>query len=127
MKGTMAKNQIDNGVIASLGKQLTNKVESGQLKRGQATKVADQRKLLQNAFGDNWRVKVYGKGGAKALPSYGMAGGSEVNSLRAKAIQQAKNKLNVNGGTEAKTTLKPSMPKSPIAGRQLRGGGTTAP
>jgi hypothetical protein len=120
------KPAVDNGVIASLGKQLTNKVESGAITRKQASKTSDQRKLLQNAFGDNWRVKVYGKGGAKALPSYGISGGSEVNSLRSKAIQQAKNKLNVNGGTEAKTTLKPSMPKSPIAGRQLRNGGTTA-
>lgn len=103
----MAKG-IDNGVIASLGKQLTNKVESGAVTRKQASKTSDQRKLLQKAFGDNWRVKVYGKGGAKALPSYGISGGSEVNALRSKALQRAKAKLNTSapplktsGGTEA--------------------------
>jgi hypothetical protein len=111
------KPAIDNGVIASLGKQLTNKVESGNLTRGKATKVADQRKLLQKAFGDNWRVKVYGKGGAKALPSYGYAGGSEVNSLRSKAIQQAKTKLNTSAPP---TTLKTNGGiSSPLKGRQL--------
>jgi hypothetical protein len=98
----MAKG-IDNGVIASLGKQLTNKVESGAVTRKQANKTAGQRKLLQKAFGDNWRVKVYGKGGAKALPSYGYAGGSEVNQLRSKALKRAKAKLNV--GRPDKTTL----------------------
>jgi len=114
---------IDNGVIASLGKQLTNKVESGAVTRKQANKTSDQRKLLQKAFGPEWRIKVYGKGGAKALPSYGYAGGSEVNALRQKALQRAQDKLGISGGTEAKA----SMPKSPLAGRKLRGGGTTAP
>ena len=63
----MAKQGIDNGAIAYLGKQLTNKVDNGALTRGQASKVKSQRNLLQKAFGDNWRVKVYGKGGAKGI------------------------------------------------------------
>lgn len=107
----MAKG-IDNGVIASLGKQLTNKVQSGDLTRGKATKVASQRKLLQNAFGDNWRVKVYGKGGATGIG--GPFAGGEVAADRQKAITAAKNKLNVGGQA---ATLK----GSPVSG------GTPAP
>jgi hypothetical protein len=101
------KPALDNGVIASLGKQLTNKVQSGQLSRGQATKVKDQRVLLQKAFGDNWRVKVYGKGGAKGIG--GPFARGQVAAKRSAALERAKTKLatggpNItlkNGGTEA--------------------------
>lgn len=118
------KSGLDNGVIASLGKQLTNKVDNGKLTRGQATKVKDQRTLLANAFGPDWRVKVYGKGGAKSYPTYGYKGPTELNDVRKQALQRAKQKLNINGGTEAKTTLK----QPGTGGRvQRSNGGTTAP
>jgi hypothetical protein len=118
------KSGLDNGVIASLGKQLTNKVDNGALTRGQATKVKDQRTLLAKAFGPNWRVKVYGKGGAKSYPTYGYKGPTELNEVRSKALERAKQKLNVNGGTEAPTTL-----KQPGTGERKKrsNGGTTAP
>lgn len=112
----MARPAVDNGVIASLGKQLSNKVQSGDLTKGKATKVASQRKLLQNAFGDNWRVKVYGKGGAKGIG--GPFAQGQVAADRSKAITQAKNKLNVGGQP---VTLKgsPVSGGTPWKGKQL--------
>ena len=102
------KQGIDNGVIASLGKQLTNKVESGKLDRKQAGKVKDQRTLLAKAFGPDWRVKVYGKGGAKSYPTYGYKGGTELNDVRKNALKRAQAKIAGktagspnNGGVEA--------------------------
>ena len=104
----MAKNNgIDNGVIANLGRQLTNKVQSGDLTRGQATKVKNQRQLLQKAFGDNWRVKVYGnKEGAKGIG--GPFARGQIAADRSKALERAKAKLAVktagspnNGSVEA--------------------------
>lgn len=102
----MAKKSIDTGVIASLGKQLTNKVQSGDLSRGQATKVKNQRTLLAKAFGPDWRVKVYGKGGAKGIS--GPFARGQVAAKRSAALERAKTKLAVkgdpttlNGGTEA--------------------------
>lgn len=102
------KPAVDNGVIASLGKQLTNKVDNGKLTIDQATKVKGQRNLLAKAFGPDWRVKFYGKGGAKSYPTFGYKGDTELNDVRAHALKRAKAKLatgtdttTLNGGTVA--------------------------
>jgi hypothetical protein len=116
---------LDNGVIASLGKQLTNKVDNGVAHGGQATKVKDQRSARQKPSGLNWRVKVYGKGGAKGrrYPTYGYKGPAKLNDVRSKALERAKTKLATghrtpttlkNGGTEAER-------------KKRSNGGTTAP
>ncbi len=89
----MAKSSISPGVIASLGKQLTNRVESGQITRQQAQRTKNQRTLLAKAFGPEWRIHVYGKGGAKAYPTYGYKGPTELNEVRQKAIERAKAKI----------------------------------
>lgn len=127
----MAKKQgIDTGVIASLGKQLTNKVESGQLTRGKARQVKNQRTLLAKAFGPEWRVKVYGnKEGARGIG--GPFASGQVAADRAQALERAKQKLNVsapattlkqNGGTTA------PLSKEARENRRVRpNGGTTAP
>jgi len=95
----MAKG-IDNGVIASLGKQLTNKVDNGALTQGKAQQVKSQRNLLAKAFGPEWRLKVYGAGGAKAENPL------NARADRSKALGQAQNRLNVGIGTARSTTLK---------------------
>jgi hypothetical protein len=119
------KSGIDNGVIASLGKQLTNKVDNGVLTRKQATKVKNQRTLLAKAFGPNWRVKVYGKGGAKSYPTYGYKGPTELNEVRKKALERAKTKLAVGSDP---TTLKNGGTEAPWKQKKNRSdGGTTAP
>jgi len=92
---------IDNGVIASLGKQLTNKVENGRLTVQQAQRTKNQRRLLERAFGPNWQVKIYGKGGAKSYPTFGYKGPTELNEVRDDALKRAKAKLGLNGGTTA--------------------------
>lgn len=100
------KSGIDTGVIASLGKQLTNKVQSGQLTKGQATKVKSQRTLLAKAFGPDWRVKVYGKGGAKGIG--GPFARDQIAAKRSKALDMAAQKVKLkyagspgNGSVEA--------------------------
>jgi hypothetical protein len=74
-----------------LGKQLRRKVKSGQLSQGKAQQTAYERSVLAKAFGDDWRTKVYGKGGAKAAS--GPFAQRQVAADRSQALARAKAKL----------------------------------
>ena len=54
---------IGNAVQPGLGRQLTSRVQSGAISQDQAQKTAQQRATLEQAFGKNWRVKVFGDRG----------------------------------------------------------------
>jgi hypothetical protein len=85
---------IAEGVNTNIGAQLSRRVSSGAIDNSQAQQVASDRLVLERAFGPKWREHVFGNPkGAKGLPSYGYAGGSEVNQLRSSALKRAKAKL----------------------------------
>lgn len=85
---------VGEGVNADIGAQLSRRVSSGAIDISQAKQVASDRMVLERAYGPKWREKVFGSPkGARGLPSYGYAGGSEVNSLRSAALKRAKAKL----------------------------------
>lgn len=85
----MARQSVGPG---KLGQQLMNKVQSGQLSRGQATKVKNQRTLLAKAFGPEWRVKVYGnKEGARGIG--GPFARGQVAAKRQGALERAQTKI----------------------------------
>jgi hypothetical protein len=117
-------NQIASSRNVPLGNQLARKVNSGQLSRGQATKVKNQRSMLAKAFGPEWRVKVYGnKEGAKGIG--GPFARGQVAAKRSTALERAKTKLAT--GAPA-VTLKNGGTQAPWKERQNRSnGGTTAP
>lgn len=85
---------IAEGANADIGAQLSRRVSSGAIDKTQAEQVAKDRTLLERAYGPKWREKVFGNAkGARGLPSYGYAGGSELNKLRNSALDRAKAKI----------------------------------
>lgn len=48
---------------ADLGRQLTRRVDSGAISQEQAQRVAGERSQLADAYGPDWRTKVYGDRG----------------------------------------------------------------
>jgi hypothetical protein len=74
-----------------LGPQLSNRVKSGAIDQGQARKVAQQRRMLQKAFGSDWRTQVFGKGGAKGIA--GPFSPAQVRAKRSAGLERAKRKL----------------------------------
>lgn len=76
---------------AKLGAQLSNRVQSGAISQGQAGKVAQQRKMLQKAFGSDWRNKVFGQGGAKGVS--GPFAQDQIRNKRTAGLERAKRKL----------------------------------
>jgi hypothetical protein len=99
--GGPQKSGVEGNFQPGLGRQLSRKVESGRLTEDQAERTARQRSLLAKAFGKDWREVAFGKGGAKSYPTYGYKGPTELNEKRLEAIQRAKKKLGLNGGTTA--------------------------
>lgn len=51
---------VDSAVQADLGRQLSRRVAAGAIDQGQAEKVAQDRALLESAYGPDWRVKLFG-------------------------------------------------------------------
>lgn len=90
---------VSRGVNASLGAQLSGRVQKGAITAQQAQHTAYQRQVLAKAFGQNWREKVYGKGGAK-----GIQGSFSVAVIRQKrnaALKRARAKLGSVGSARA--------------------------
>jgi hypothetical protein len=82
------------------GRQLSKRVASGAITQRQATQTARQRRTLKATYGDDWRTKVYGQGGAKGIG--GPFASRIVASKRAEALTKAK-------------------PKKPTRGKRVRG------
>lgn len=98
--GGPKENGIEGNFQAGIGRQLTNRVNSGAITQNQAQKIAAQRRLLRNAFGDNWRQKVFGNPeGAKGIG--GPFARGQIAADRSQALERAKKKMNINGGTTA--------------------------
>jgi len=74
-------------------------VDSGAITGAQARKTAQDRQLFQKAFGDDWRTKVFGQGGAKGIS--GPFAEGKVRTVRSRALQRAQRKVRGNGGTVA--------------------------
>lgn len=120
----MAQNSVGPSVNPRLGAQLSRRVQSGALSRGQATKVKSQRSMLAKAFGPEWRIKVYGnKEGAKGIG--GPFSRDQIAAKRSAGLERAKTKLAVGAPP---TTLKNGGTEAPWKERKNRSnGGTTAP
>jgi len=98
-----------------LGAQLRKKVKAGRITQDQAQKTAYERSVLAQAFGKDWRTKVYGKGGAKGAS--GPFAASKVRTDRAQALAKAEAKLKggvgpakARGVALAPSYLKPLTP-----------------
>lgn len=82
---------IGAGIQPKLGAQLSGRVSSGAISQGQAGKVAQQRQMLQKAFGSDWRKQVFGAGGAKGVS--GPFAQAQIRTKRAQGLARAKRKL----------------------------------
>lgn len=82
---------VGGAMQPKLGAQLSNRVQSGAINQGQAGKVAQQRQMLQKAFGSDWRTKVFGQGGAKGVS--GPFAQAQIRTKRAQGLARAKRKL----------------------------------
>lgn len=82
---------VGEAMQPKLGAQLSNRVQSGAISQGQAGKVAQQRRMLQKAFGSNWRKQVFGAGGAKGVS--GPFAQAQIRTKRAQGLARAKRKL----------------------------------
>jgi hypothetical protein len=82
---------VGQGVQPKLGAQLSNRVSNGAIGQGQAAKVAQQRRMLQKAFGPNWRKQVFGAGGARGIS--GPFAQDRIRNKRSQGLAQAKRKL----------------------------------
>lgn len=84
-----------------IGKQLQGRLKSGAIDSEQAQKVARQRTMLKNAFGSDWRTKVFGAGGAKGIS--GPFADAAIRSKRTQALMRARRKTQggVGPGTAA--------------------------
>lgn len=83
--------RVGGAMQPKLGAQLSNRVQSGAINQGQAGKVAQQRQMLQKAFGSNWRKQVFGAGGAKGVS--GPFAQAQIRTKRAQGLARAKRKL----------------------------------
>lgn len=82
---------VGSNMQPKLGAQLSNRVQSGAINQGQAGKVAQQRRMLQKAFGPDWRKQVFGAGGAKGVS--GPFAQAQIRTKRAQGLARAKRKL----------------------------------
>lgn len=82
---------IGNNRNTGIGNQLARRVQEGSLTQKQALNVKSQRNLLKQAFGPEWRVKVYGEGGAKGIG--GPFARGQIAAKRSSALERAKAKL----------------------------------
>lgn len=95
---------LSNNSQAGLGQQLSSRVSSGAISQEQAEQTAKERQMLEQAFGKDWRTKVFGGRGImranrKAL-GVGGVGHSQLEAFRKKlleerqrAVQEAQQKL----------------------------------
>lgn len=90
-----------------LGSQLTRRVQAGAITTDQAQQVSGERDLLEQAYGPNWRVKVYGDKGYAQRTRQGLKDNPDdprVKALyealmkaRKDALEHAKKKVGVEG------------------------------
>jgi hypothetical protein len=59
-KGHPAGPSVGQSFQAGLGRQLSSRVDSGAITQAQAKRTAGQRNTLQQAYGNDWRSKVFG-------------------------------------------------------------------
>ena len=101
---TLAPSQgsVGQSYQPGLGKQLSNRVQSGRISQAQAQETAKQRQTLKAAFGSDWRTQVFGKGGAKGLEGQSF-GRPAIAAKRTQALLRARKKLQggVGPGTAA--------------------------
>ena len=93
-------NRIAKAIQPALGKQLSGRVASGAITQSQGRRTAKQRDLLNAAFGEDWRTKVFGQGGAKGLS--GPFATSQARTKRVKALERARVKVRGSGGAAAR-------------------------
>lgn len=58
-----ASQGVADAEMPGLGGQLTRKVQAGEIDSAQAQRTAGERARLEEAYGPNWRQKVYGDKG----------------------------------------------------------------
>ena len=100
--------ELDKAATGRLGAQLTSRVDSGAITRGQAADTAEERNTFQRAYGSNWRSIVYGED-LKALRSHAAnspkykAANKALMQRRALMLEHAKaiNSGKSSGGTTA--------------------------
>jgi hypothetical protein len=100
--GTTAprRGRVAKAIQPSFGAQLSRRVGSGAITGVQARQTAQDRQLFQKAFGDDWRTKVYGQGGAKGIS--GPFAEGKVRAVRSRALERARAKVRGNGGISAR-------------------------
>jgi len=104
----MAQGVSDN-FNPRLGRQLSHRVSTGAITAGQAKHTAYEREVLEQAFGPNWREKIYGKGGAQAIS--GPFARNVIRQKRSRALTRARKKLGpLRGGTAGMDPLNPQSP-----------------
>ena len=95
MRFPQVKPQLRQGASlrppVDVGNQLKGRVQSGAISGSQAQQTARQRQLLQKAFGSDWRMKVFGQGGAKGIS--GPFAQRQVAAKRQQGLARAKKKL----------------------------------
>lgn len=91
MKAHGGPSGVGGAVQPKLGAQLSQRVQSGAIDQSQAQTVARQRQMLKKAFGQDWRSKVFGAGGAKGIS--GPFAQRQVAAKRTAGLERAKKKL----------------------------------
>jgi hypothetical protein len=91
-KGLGAPKQgVGGNFQAGLGEQLSNRVSSGAVTQQGASQTAQERQVLAQAYGPNWRTKVFGQGGAKGIS--GSFAQNVIRQKRARALDRARKKV----------------------------------
>jgi hypothetical protein len=82
---------------APVGKQLAHRVQTGAITKKEANQTAYERQVLRQAFGENWREKVFGKGGAQGIK--GPFAKAVIRKKRSRALER------VRGGVGSRRAL----------------------
>ncbi len=107
-RAQLEKAAIERAPAPQLGAQLSSRVDSGAITRGQAQDTAAERDTFKRAYGSNWRSVVYGedlkalRSGAASSPKY-KAANKALMQRRALMLEHAKaiNSGKSSGGTTA--------------------------
>jgi hypothetical protein len=116
--GAVERAQLDKAAIERaqgqpLGAQLSSRVDTGAITRGEAEDTAQERNTFKQAFGNNWRSIVYGEDLAKLRA--GLAG-AQANNPKYQAANKA---------LMQRRALMLEHAKAIVGGKSS--GGTTAP
>jgi hypothetical protein len=98
-RGKEPKQGVGGSFQAGLGAQLSNRLSNGAVTQQRAQQTASERQLLAQAYGPNWRTKVFGQGGAQAID--GPFAQNVIRQKRARALDRARKKVGSVGGGRA--------------------------